>query len=109
MTEAWGFSYFPDHEETYLDGLLLGRGYVEHQEIAWSDLRLPPTHWTRMDYVIQGTDESDAVVTIASSHLLLGEEGNWRGTGRALEWDDEGFQHVPFPVEPSSRPDEGSG
>jgi hypothetical protein len=89
-TGSWGYSAStgdPGHEEGPVDGVLVGRGYVEHQEIAWSDPRLPPTHWIRMDYAIHGTDEPVAM-TVTTSHLLVGQEGSWRGTGRAVEADE---------------------
>jgi hypothetical protein len=91
VTEAWGFS--PEVADTGQDergdGVTVGRGYVEHQEVAWSDPRLPSTHWMRFDYLIYGVDEPEPVMTVTSSHLLLGPEGSWRGTGRALEWGDD--------------------
>jgi hypothetical protein len=88
VTGSWGFSAGSGntaHTEGLEDGVLTGRGYVEHQEIAWSDPRLPSDHWIRMDYAIHGSDRPDLVMTVTTSHLLLGEEGSWRGTGRAVE------------------------
>jgi hypothetical protein len=89
VTGSWGFAGQAGHEQTIEDGVLTGRGYVEHQEIAWSDPRLPSDHWIRMDYAIHGSDRPDLVSTVTSSHLLLGDEGSWRGTGRAIVWGED--------------------
>jgi hypothetical protein len=86
VTEAWGHTDGAGAEQAFADDFIIGRGIVEHQEIAWSDPRLPSTHWMRFDYLIFDADEPDLVMIVTSSHLLEGEEGSWRGTGRALEW-----------------------
>lgn len=91
VTQSWGFSAgtgYSGHQETIEDGVIVGRGAVEHQEVAWSDPRLPSPHWIRMDYDIRQVDEPDGVMTVTSSHLLIGEEGSWRGNGRAVETAD---------------------
>ena len=94
-TASWGYSAStgnPGHREGVVDGVLVGLGYVEHQEIAWSDPRLPSTHWIRMDYAIHGTDESDGLMTVTSSHLLVVQDGSWRGTGWAIEAADDRYR-----------------
>jgi hypothetical protein len=78
------------HEQREEDGVLYEQGVIFEQQVEWSDPRLPPEHWIRLDAAIFGMDDPDSgVMTVQTSHLLEGAEGDWRGTGRAVETADD--------------------
>ncbi len=62
-------------------------GHVLGQWVEWNDPRLPSEHWIRLDLAIYEDPEA-GVMTMQTSHLLLGDEGSWRGTGRSLLAED---------------------
>ena len=64
-------------------GVMREAGHVVGQRVEWSDPRLPSEHWVRVDLVMY-EDPEPGVMTQQSSHLLLGDEGSWRGTGRSV-------------------------
>ena len=69
-------------------GVMREAGHVVGQRVEWSDPRLPSEHWIRLDLAIYEGDPEAGVMTQQSSHLLLGDEGSWRGTGRAVLSED---------------------
>jgi hypothetical protein len=77
------------------DGLYYSRGTVGEWMVEWSDPRLPPKMWHRIDFEGYGGDEPDGGVTpYATSVLLQGDDGSWAGTGRGVGYDDGFVQTV---------------
>ncbi len=77
------------------DGLYYSRGTVGEWTVEWSDPRLPPKMWHRIDFEGYGGDEPDGGVTpYATSVLLQGDDGSWAGTGRGVGYDDGFVQTV---------------
>jgi len=70
------------------DGLV-----VYTQEIEWSDPRLPSMHRVHANWYVSGESMADAVMTVEMSSLLEGPEGAWRGTGRAIETNDDRYSY----------------
>ena len=70
-------------------GVLREAGHTFGQRVEWSDPRLPSEHWIRLNLAIYGDDPKAGVMTLETSHLLLDDEGAWRGTGRAFEAPDD--------------------
>jgi hypothetical protein len=68
-------------------------GHVYMQRMEWSDPRLPAEHWIRMDLAIYDEGPEDGVMTVQTSHLLTDDTGTWRGTGRALETEDDRYSY----------------
>ncbi len=82
------------HIEWEEDGVAYGQGIIIEQQVDWSDPRLPTTHWVWLDYTAFGTDDPESgVMTVRTSHLLDGADGNWRGTGRAFETEDDRYSY----------------
>ena len=70
-------------------GVLREQGHAFGQRVEWSDPRLPSEHWIRLNLAIYGDDPEAGVMTLETSHLLVDDEGIWRGTGRAFESPDD--------------------
>ena len=86
VTELIG--YDREGDATDEPGVMREAGHVLQQRVAWSDPRLPSEHWIRVDLAIYEGDPEARMMTQQSSHLLLGDEGSWRGTGRVV-WSEE--------------------
>ena len=70
-------------------GVLREQGHAFGQRVEWSDPRLPSEHWIRLNLAIYGDDPEVGVMTLETSHLLVDDQGIWRGTGRAFESLDD--------------------
>jgi hypothetical protein len=71
-------------------GVTRSTGNVLEWIVEWTDPRLPSTMWHRIDYDLY---DPDGALPYATSVLLLGEEGAWRGSGYGVGYD-EGFVQV---------------
>jgi len=88
--ENWNFEGAEDWE---VDGVYYSRGTVAEWTVDWTDPRLPPKMWHRIDFEEYPPITPDSAVPYATSVLLLGEDGSWTGTGRGVG-SDEGFVQV---------------
>jgi len=88
--ENWHFEGAEDWEE---DGVYYSRGTVAEWSIDWTDPRLPPKMWHRIDMEEYLPSTPDSAVPYATSVLLLDEDGSWTGTGRGVGYG-EGFVQV---------------
>ena len=88
--ENWHVEGAEDWEE---DGVYYSRGTVAEWSIDWTDPRLPPKMWHRIDFEEYLPSTPDSAVPYATSVVLLGEVGSWTGTGRGVGYD-EGFVQV---------------
>jgi hypothetical protein len=84
----------PDlHIEWEEGGVTYGEGIIIEQQVEWSDPRLPTEHWVWLDYTAYGNFEPSGVMAVRTSHLLVGADGDWRGTGRAFEMEDDRYSY----------------
>jgi hypothetical protein len=80
----------PEATQGSADGVTRSTGNILEWTVEWTDPRLPPTMWHRVDYDLY---DPDSALPYATSVLLLGEKGSWSGTGRGVGYD-EGFVQV---------------
>jgi hypothetical protein len=73
-----------------VDGVTRSTGNIFEWTVEWTDPRLPSTMWHRIDYDLY---DPDSALPYATSVLLLGEDGSWRGTGYGVGYD-AGFVQV---------------
>ena len=84
----------PDlHVEWEEGGVTYGQGIIIEQQVEWSDPRLPTEHWVWLDYTAYGNFDPSGVMAVRTSHLLDGADGDWRGTGRAFEMEDDRYSY----------------
>lgn len=82
------------HVEWEEGGVTYGQGIIIEQQVEWSDPRLPTEHWVWLDYTAYGSDDPESgVMTVRTSNLLAGADGDWRGTGRAFETEDDRYSY----------------
>ena len=70
-------------------GVIREEGHVLGQRVRWSDPRLPSEHWVRVNLAIYDEDAGTGALVLETSHLLVDDEGAWRGTGRAFANRDD--------------------
>jgi hypothetical protein len=80
----------PEATPGSMDGVTRSTGNILEWIVEWTDPRLPSTMWHRIDYDLY---EPDAATPYATSVLLVGEEGSWRGSGYGVGYD-AGFVQV---------------
>jgi hypothetical protein len=70
-----------------------GRVGVIEQLIDWSDPRLPERQWMNLSYTLiaEPPDLTGGAMVVTTSHLLVGPDGSWHGTGRAVEDEDDRY------------------
>lgn len=63
------------------------------QVVAWSDPRLPAEQWLNVDYylVTKLPESPEGAMAVTASLLLVGPDGTWRGSGRAVEDDADRY------------------
>jgi hypothetical protein len=79
VTNSWNDS---TEEEWWLDPETVGhaRGFKQHQNVDWSDPRLPRRKDTRLNFDMYHEGEFREV-PVRGTHLLTGPYGYWTGTG----------------------------